>query len=83
VNRVKELRQARGFTQAELARRSGVDQRAISALETGRAKGPTLAIGLRLAEALGVEPGELIGVSPNALDLGAIGSIRAVAEVAS
>lgn len=64
MNRIKELRQAKGWTKAELERRSGVNQRTIGSLENGASQVPTLPIGLRLAAALGVTPEELIGESP-------------------
>lgn len=67
MNRIKELRKARGLTQTELAERAGVSQQYIARLEKGNVKSPNLLNGLRLAAALGVEPEELISdTSPNA-----------------
>lgn len=63
MNRIKELRKERGWTLAELERRSGVKQRTIWSLENAN-NAPTLPIGLRLARALGVTPEELLN-DPN------------------
>lgn len=60
MNRIKELRERKGLTQVELAAATGLRQGAITNLETGRTKYPTLPIALRLAAALGVEPRDLI-----------------------
>lgn len=51
---VQEIRRAARLTQAELARRAGTGQSAISAYESG-GREPTLATLLRLADAAGVE----------------------------
>lgn len=51
---VREVRRRQGWSQRELARRSGVSPRAIAALEAG-ARQPTLALLSRLVEAGGVE----------------------------
>jgi transcriptional regulator with XRE-family HTH domain len=51
--RVRELRQARGLTQAELATRSGVSRQLVGAVETGRHL-PRVDAALALAAALGV-----------------------------
>jgi transcriptional regulator with XRE-family HTH domain len=56
---LRELRELHGWSQVELAKRSGVDQTTISAFESGRkAFGPDRAV--RLAEALNVHPAVLI-----------------------
>ncbi len=47
---IRELRNRRGFTQAELARRSGIPRTAINAYERGH-RTPTAATLARLAEA--------------------------------
>ena len=57
--RLKELRQAKGITQVELAERAEIDQARISRLECG--EGRTIgfdALG-RLCDALDCEPGDL------------------------
>lgn len=61
-NNLKELRQAAGISQAELARRSGVNKRMIEHYEQGFKDLSKAAFetGLRIAEALDVEPRELL-----------------------
>ena len=58
--RLKELRLARGWSQAELARRAGLDVATVSRLETGRRKNPRLETLGSLAKALDCDPGYLI-----------------------
>ena len=58
--RLKDLREARGWTQLELAGRAGVRQATISEMETGRARRVSLEAIDRLARALKVQPGELL-----------------------
>lgn len=58
--RLRELRQARGWSQGELSRRSGVRKATISTIETDKAKGISFAILEALADALGVDPALLI-----------------------
>ncbi len=57
--RIKELRGARGLSQAALAELVGVRQATINDLENGYSRRDTLALLEKLAQALGVEPGEL------------------------
>lgn len=58
--RVREVREARGWTQAQLAERADCAQSKISYLETGRTQRIDLPLLERVAKALGVEPGELL-----------------------
>ncbi len=58
--RLRELREAKGLTQAELARRSGVPQSTISRLEADKFENVNLRQLQRLAEELGVHAGLLI-----------------------
>lgn len=58
----RELRKRRGFTQATLAEALGVEQPTVQRWENGT-RSPDIAQMLRLAEVLGVEPGELFGDS--------------------
>jgi len=58
--RLKELRDAKGWSQRELSRRSGVRQATISHLETGKARTLSLVALEKLARALGCDPGYLI-----------------------
>lgn len=51
-NRVRALRESRGWPQAELARACGLSRQALSAIESGRYV-PNTAVSLRLAQALG------------------------------
>lgn len=50
-NRIKEYREALGWSQEQLARKSGVSRSTIGGVETG-AHMPTIEVVLRLAEAL-------------------------------
>lgn len=59
--RTQELREALGWSQAELAKRAGVRQASISAIETGQTSGIDFALLEGLADALGVDPGFLVG----------------------
>jgi transcriptional regulator with XRE-family HTH domain len=56
--RLREIREARYLTQAELAERAGLAKLSIGRIERGHAR-PRLWTIRRLAETLDVEPGEL------------------------
>lgn len=60
--KVARLRCERGLTQAALAEKTGVNIRAIQRYESGERKieGASLTVALRIADALGVHPRELI-----------------------
>jgi transcriptional regulator with XRE-family HTH domain len=58
--RIQELREARGWSQAELARRAAVRQATVSAIENAQTSGIDFAVLERLADALGVDPAFLI-----------------------
>jgi len=62
--RVKELREAKGWSQAELARRAKVRRAMLSELEAGKRQRIDLAILERLATALGVDPALLLVTTP-------------------
>jgi len=64
--RIRELRTDRGLTQEALAQAVGVRVATVSDLETNRSRRIELDLLERLAEALGVEPGDLfeIGDTP-------------------
>ena len=47
-NRIRELRTARGWSQAELAGRIDVSRQAVNAIETGK-HDPSLSLALRIA----------------------------------
>ncbi len=57
---LKGLRQAKGWTLEDLARRAKVTNAYISLLETGKKKNPSLAVLKRLAKALRVPVTELL-----------------------
>lgn len=56
---IKRLRESRAMTQEDLAFESGVGRVSIAMMETGR-RIPTLPTVFRLADALGVEPDEVV-----------------------
>ncbi len=58
--RIKELRELKGWSQAELARQSGVAQSTISRIEADDTAGVSLGVVERLARALGCDPAYLI-----------------------
>lgn len=58
---LKKLREAKGWSQAELARRVKVTRPYVTMLEAGVKKNPSLPILRRLAKALGVPVTELMG----------------------
>lgn len=62
-SRLREHRRARTWTQAELARRSGLSRASVSAIETGRVVPSTVAA-LALARALDVGVEELFALGP-------------------
>jgi len=59
AKRLKALRAARGWSQADLAERSGVSRVHIARIETAKME-PTLGVIEKLAKALRVKPGELL-----------------------
>ncbi len=59
MQNTKRARDAKGWTQAALARRSGVDAQTISRIENGRLN-PTVAVARRIASALGVTIDSLV-----------------------
>ena len=64
VIRVKELRKAKGWSQAELARRASIRPSTLVDMEKGRSARIELDALERLADALGVDPGFLIMRAP-------------------
>ncbi len=57
---LKELRETRGLTQDQLAKKAKVTQAYVALLEAGVKKNPTLATLRRIAKALKVEVGDLL-----------------------
>ncbi len=64
--RLREMRLALGFTQAELAARAGVRRATVSRLENNRVGAIDLIVLEKLADLLGVEPGLLLSRTPAA-----------------
>lgn len=58
MNRLREMRDARGWTQAELAARVGVSRKTVNTVEN-RVFVPSTPLALKLADALGVTVEEL------------------------
>lgn len=58
---LRQLRRREGLTQEALARRAGSHRNYVGAVEQGQ-QNPTFAVLLRLADALGVTPSELMRV---------------------
>lgn len=52
---IREAREARGWTQDELAQNSGVPKRTVQEIENGRVKRPQRATDLKLRQALDLE----------------------------
>jgi len=58
--RVKELREAKGWSQRELSRQSGIRQATLSAIENGETGGIEFDVLARLADVFGVDAAFLI-----------------------
>jgi transcriptional regulator with XRE-family HTH domain len=58
---LKELRKKHGWTQQELAQKSNLSFNAITKIEQGAAKHPTLKTLLKLADAFNVSLDQLVG----------------------
>jgi transcriptional regulator with XRE-family HTH domain len=59
AGRLKELREASGITQPQLAERAGLTKDGVAQLETGR-RSPSWETVVELCKALGVGPGEFL-----------------------
>lgn len=68
--RLRELRLALGFTQAQLAARAGVRRATLSRLENSRVSAIDLRVLEKLADLLAVEPGFLLSRTPPAASAG-------------
>lgn len=62
--RLRDHRESRGLTQAQLAKRAGVTADMLSRLENGRFQSPGMRTILRVADALGVSVGALLPDAP-------------------
>jgi transcriptional regulator with XRE-family HTH domain len=85
--RVKELRERKGMTPAQLAAKAGVTDGAITQIEAGETKDPRFSTGLRIARALDASPfwlafgmrrGDIEPTAENELLLEAIRRIEAI-----
>jgi transcriptional regulator with XRE-family HTH domain len=61
AKRLKELRRERDWTQQKLAEKAGLSFNAITKIEQGAAKHPTLKTLIKLAEVFGIGLDELVG----------------------
>ena len=59
AGRLRELREAAGLTQQQLAERAGLTREGVAQLETGRRE-PAWRTVVALCQALGTEPGEFL-----------------------
>jgi transcriptional regulator with XRE-family HTH domain len=57
---LRAMREAKGLTQVQLAKRAKLTQSYLAEIETGTKKNPSLALLKRLAKALGVPVTELL-----------------------
>lgn len=62
MNRIKELREKHNLRQADVAEKTGIDQRSISNYETGKTNPDSYAI-IKLAEFFNVTSDYLLGIS--------------------
>lgn len=58
---IKHMRELLGWTQAKLASESGVTAAALSKIEKGEGRMPTIVVLRKIASALGVKPYEITG----------------------
>lgn len=58
-NKLKEIRWKKGWSQGELARRSGVSKATICALENGNTEHPSIDIAYKLHKALKIDVWEI------------------------
>lgn len=61
---LKKYRMAANISAAELSRAAKLNDRAVKDIEEGRAQSPKLATVFALSKALGIDPGEMIGLGP-------------------
>lgn len=74
---IRAFRKAKGYTQAELAELSGVDNMTISRLENG-VRTPTIEHLLKLAGVLGVNASRLLGEGESAVSSDALALAQAM-----
>lgn len=61
ANNVRNLREERGFTQLELAKKAGLNSNFLAKIERGESKPSGITI-TKLAKALGVKSSEILGI---------------------
>jgi len=61
---IRRLREAKGWSQEDLAEKANLHRTYVSGIERG-VRNPSLTIVFKLAEGLGVEPGNLLNRRPN------------------
>ena len=61
AKRLKELRKEKGWSQQKLAEKTDLSFNAVTKIEQGLAKHPTLKTLLKLADAFGISLDELVG----------------------
>jgi transcriptional regulator with XRE-family HTH domain len=67
---IREARDAQGLLVSEVARRAGLTTAGVMAIESGRVRNPGVESVVKIARALGVEPGDLLkDVSPKVVAL--------------
>jgi len=59
---LRAAREARGLNPDQLAKLAGLNRRAVRDIEEHRSLSPKLSTAFALAEALGMDPGELLGL---------------------
>lgn len=59
--RLKEFRRKAGWSQQKLAERAGLSYNAVTKIEQGAAKKPTIQTMIKIADAFGVSIDELVG----------------------
>lgn len=57
---LRQIREQRGMTQAQLAEKAGTTQEYVAMIESGARKNPSLDLLKRLAKALGVKVGRML-----------------------
>ena len=61
AKRIKDLRKKAGWSQQKLAEKAGLSYNAITKIEQGAAKQPTIQTMIKLADAFGISLDELVG----------------------
>lgn len=67
ANRIVELRKQKGLSQKELGDMLGVSNKAVSKWENGESM-PKLSTMLKLAEIMGIDGNEIIGLQPGKMN---------------